>query len=200
MRIQRDIEKQIRKGLSWKQLWEGEDKGLVACWENGRKHAKENPEIKARAFRGELPVLNWKGGIEVPLKIGMKYGTLNYLACWQGLRGDDLDIDLEEEVELICSRTEMLVVFTPHDYKYVDLDYKWEQFEYVIELEPKGKEKEAFNVITDAQELKSTLVKLLPDGNFKATCKGVSASGETPKAATKRLFKEIMEPKQKFLF
>ncbi len=30
-------------------------------------------------------------------KAGRKYGTVQYLAMWQGLRGEDLDIDLEGE-------------------------------------------------------------------------------------------------------
>ena len=41
-----------------------------------------------------------------------KYGTLNYLAQWQGLRGDDLDIEPDQEYELTCSKTGMAVTFT----------------------------------------------------------------------------------------
>ena len=52
------------------------------------------------------------------LKIGEKYGTLNYLAQWQGLRGKDLNIDLSEETELICSKTGMKVIYTGDVKKY----------------------------------------------------------------------------------
>jgi hypothetical protein len=39
-------------------------------------------------------------------------GTLNYLAMWQGMRGQDLNLDLEGEQVVICSRTGQTVVFT----------------------------------------------------------------------------------------
>jgi hypothetical protein len=44
--------------------------------------------------------------------------TLNYLAQWQGLRGQDLDIDLSQEPELICSKTGMKVIYTRDVKKY----------------------------------------------------------------------------------
>ncbi|SDT49312.1 hypothetical protein [Pseudomonas prosekii] len=47
-----------------------------------------------------------------------KYGSLKYLAQWQGLRGEDLDIDLTVEKALTCSRTKMVVTFTPDRTKY----------------------------------------------------------------------------------
>jgi len=42
-----------------------------------------------------------------------KFGSLNYLATWQGLRGEDLHIDVENEVSVACTRTRVLVTFTP---------------------------------------------------------------------------------------
>ena len=71
-----------------------------------------DPEIAKRAKNGELPVLGWKGGVEKKIKKTEKYGTFNYLAQWQGLRGQDLDIDLSQETELICSKTGMKVIYT----------------------------------------------------------------------------------------
>jgi len=47
-----------------------------------------------------------------------KHGTLFYLAQWQGLRGDDLDIDLSEETELVCSKIGMKVIYTGDIKKY----------------------------------------------------------------------------------
>jgi len=74
--------------------------------------------LAAMAERGELPVLPWKGGVAQRTKKGSKYGTLWYLAEWQGLRGDDLDIDLDEEVEMTCSKTDMTVTYTLDREKY----------------------------------------------------------------------------------
>ena len=49
-----------------------------------------------------------------------KYGSLNYLAQWQGLRGEDLDIDLTAERETICAKTGMKVIFTCDAAKYAE--------------------------------------------------------------------------------
>ena len=63
-------------------------------------------------------MLGWKGGVSRSLKKNEKFGSLKYLAQWQGLRGEDLDIDLGEERSLTCSRTKMRVTFTPDRAKY----------------------------------------------------------------------------------
>ena len=111
-RVYRSCRDKKRDGLSWDELWEGPDKGLITCWEVGRELSKKEPELAGRAKKGELPVLVWKGGVEKKTKKKEKYGTLFYLAQWQGLRGDDLDIDLSEESELVCSKTGMKVIYT----------------------------------------------------------------------------------------
>jgi hypothetical protein len=74
--------------------------------------------LAERAKNGELPVLGWKGGVDKIIIKKQKYGTLNYLALWQGLRGDDLYINVSEERELICTRTGMKVVYTVDANKY----------------------------------------------------------------------------------
>lgn len=71
-----------------------------------------------RARNGELPILGWKGGIAKKIQIKEKYGTLYYLAQWQGLRGEDLDINLSEEREIICSATKIKVIFTADASKF----------------------------------------------------------------------------------
>jgi hypothetical protein len=81
---------------------------------------EKDPELAERARNGELPVLGWKGGVDKKIIKKEKYGTYNYLALWQGLRGDDLNIDLSEEREIICPRTEMKVVYTDDAAKYAD--------------------------------------------------------------------------------
>ena len=69
-------------------------------------------------MKGELPPLGWKGGVERKLKAREKIGTLMYLAQWQGLRGEDLDIDTEAEPQHVCTRTGMRVIFTGDYEKY----------------------------------------------------------------------------------
>ena len=107
-----------REGLSWDERWRGPDKGLITCWEVGRELSLRKPELAERAMNGELPVLGWKGGVEKKTKKKEKYGTLFYLAQWQGLRGEDLDIDFTQETELICSRTHIKVIYTSDAKKY----------------------------------------------------------------------------------
>jgi len=116
--IQRSIDSPLRTGLNREQLWEDHDKGLIKCWEVGRQRAARFPELANQCLAGELPVLGWKGGVSRSLKKLEKYGSLKYLAQWQGLRGEDLSIDLNEELELTCSRTAMVVTFTPDRSKY----------------------------------------------------------------------------------
>ena len=117
-RIYRYCQEPRREGLSWDERWRGPDNGLVICWEVGRELGRKKPELADRAKNGELPVLAWKGGVEKKTKKNEKYGTLYYLAQWQGLRGVDLDLDLSEESELICSRTGIKVIYTGDVKKY----------------------------------------------------------------------------------
>lgn len=121
--LHRSISEPIRTGLTWQQIWQGPDEGLIACWERGRemRAAEERfPDDDAepaaeRASRGELCRLPWDGGIGLDVKDPpiRKRGALQYLAMWQGLRGEDLLIPLDQRIELKCSRTGTLVVFAP---------------------------------------------------------------------------------------
>ena len=117
-RVYRSINEEIRKGLSYDEKWKGSDRGLITCWEVGREMSYEKPDLAIRARNGELPVVGWKGGVGKELKKKEKIGTLSYLALWQGLRGEDLNIDLAEEPEIICSRTGVTVIFTGDVDKY----------------------------------------------------------------------------------
>jgi hypothetical protein len=113
MRVECRLDQPPALPSAFAELWQGPDKGLIGCWLRGIEKAAQDPDLAAKAKAGELPVLAWKGGVEKRLKTGFKLGCLNYLATWQGLRGEDLNIDLEAEVDLRCSRTGMLVTFTP---------------------------------------------------------------------------------------
>lgn len=117
-RIQRSCSEPIRQNLSFEQRWRQADNGLIFSWETGRRLRKQDPDRARRAEAGELPVSGWRGGLAEPLKAGVKYGTLHYLAEWQGLRGEDLDIDPAQEVTLACTRTGTRVIYTGDSKKY----------------------------------------------------------------------------------
>ena len=111
--IQRSHAEPVRSKLSWHETWEGPDSGLIQNWEIGRKLAIQNPDLAAQTRAGELPPLNWKGGSDRTLVKREKFGSLRYLAQWQGLRGEDLSIDMDAEVTFKCPKTQMIVTFTP---------------------------------------------------------------------------------------
>lgn len=119
MRIHRSVTVPIREGAKWDERWNAEDSGLIACWERGRKKRLENSALAAQAACGQLVVLPWKGGVEKAIK-NKKFGTLFYLAMWQGLRGEDLNIDSAEEITLTCAASGMAVVFTGNVAKYAE--------------------------------------------------------------------------------
>lgn len=120
MRLQRSINEPIREDPNWTSRWEGLDKGLIACWERGREKGNEDPEAAALARKGQLVELPWKGGVLKAIKKKSKYGSLFYLAMWQGLRGEDLDIDTASEQSLECTATKMTVVYTADGAKYAE--------------------------------------------------------------------------------
>jgi hypothetical protein len=129
MRIQRSIEEPIRVGLTWLDLWQGTDVGLIAAWEAGRRFAAAEPQKAGLALKGELISLPWKGGLEPPDptkpqksmmgKKAPKYGCLLYLAMWQGVRTEDLSVDATIDTILTCTRNKSAVIYTPDSSKYV---------------------------------------------------------------------------------
>ncbi|MDO9313426.1 MAG: hypothetical protein Q7T97_02640 [Burkholderiaceae bacterium] len=118
MKLFRSTLEPIRVNASWEDRWNGIDHGLIACWERGREKNFEDPSLAALAREGQLVVLPWKGGVEKEIKKKQKFGSLYYLAMWQGLRGEDLNINSDEEVVLVCSATRMAVFFTSDVSKY----------------------------------------------------------------------------------
>ncbi|QHF04080.1 hypothetical protein N015_17365 [Pseudomonas asturiensis] len=118
MIVSRKISDPIRVNPTRYEQWEKSDKGLILCWETGRQLAKLNHDLAAQAIAGELPVLGWKGGSDRVLKKKSKFGSLRYLAQWQGLRGDDLHVDLSAELTLKCTKTGVSVTFTKDATKY----------------------------------------------------------------------------------
>lgn len=118
--IRRSFSESDRRALSWEQMWQGADRGLIRCWEIGRSLAQQDSDLAERCRNGALPPLHWKGGVSRALKKKEKFGALQYLAQWQGLRGDDLSVDLEAELTMTCSATGMVVTFTPDLTKLAD--------------------------------------------------------------------------------
>lgn len=112
MKMHRLITDPIRPNLTWHEKWKGADRGLIACWERGRAKSLEDTTLAQQACNGQLIILPWKGGFKKAIKKNQKYGSFYYLAMWQGLRGEDLDIDTEIEPTLTCSVTGMSTVFT----------------------------------------------------------------------------------------
>lgn len=112
MHLKRPFESPTREEMSWEETWVGTDQGLIKCWERGREMRIEKPHLAKRADRGELVTLAWKGGVDKKLKAGWKYGTLYYLAMLQGLRGENLQIDTDQDIERVCTRTGMRVIYT----------------------------------------------------------------------------------------
>jgi hypothetical protein len=101
-------------------MWNGPDGGLIACWQRGREKAKIEPDLAKRAKTGVLVTLPWKGGTENTedqdgntknKKFAKRFGTYKYLAMWQGLRGEDLNLDLDGERVIVCTKTKRVVVF-----------------------------------------------------------------------------------------
>lgn len=117
MKLHRLATEPIRSNTSSDGRWDGPDQGLIACWERGRVKSQEDAVLASRVREGQLVILPWKGGVEKAIKT-KKYGTLKYLAMWQGLRGEDLNIDTEKETVLTCSVTGMRVIFTNDHAKF----------------------------------------------------------------------------------
>ena len=120
MKLQRSTSEPIRTNATWEERWNDDDQGLIACWERGREKSREDPALAAQARDGQLVVLPWKGGVERTIKKKQKFGTLSYLAMWQGLRNEDLNIDAQEEISFTCTATGMAVVFTSDPAKYAE--------------------------------------------------------------------------------
>lgn len=119
--IYRDISEPILNILDYEIRINGPDQGIINAWEVGRERAKREPELVEMALNGELPDLGLKGGVTGNPKKKTQYGCLWYLAQWQGLRGDNLDIHIDKEVDLVCSRTGVKVTFTSDLKKYASL-------------------------------------------------------------------------------
>lgn len=131
MKIHRSIVEPLRLDPDWEERWRDVTQGLITSWERGREKSIEDPLLASKALKGELPLLPWKGGFPPPKVVlgkpvvkkqaqGKKYGVFNYLAMWQGLRGEDLIIDVSKDLELTCTLIKKTVIFTNTYSKYAN--------------------------------------------------------------------------------
>lgn len=129
MKIHRSMLEPIRLDASWVECWADVELGLITSWERGRTKSQEMPDLALRAIKNELVMLPWKGGFNLPkpgakpkkeVKLAIKYGVFNYLAMWQGLRREDLNIDTDHELSLTCPREKRAVIFTCSYAKYAN--------------------------------------------------------------------------------
>jgi hypothetical protein len=100
--IRKSIHEHIRTGLSTDEQWSGPDDGLIWCWERGRQKRDEDPQLADRAATGELVQLAWRRQ------------SKQYLATWQGIRNEDLDINLDDGRVLACSKDGKRYKFGPY--------------------------------------------------------------------------------------
>ncbi|GGH62255.1 hypothetical protein GCM10010975_26760 [Comamonas phosphati] len=90
----------------------GQDRGLINAWLAGLNLRTNNADLAEKALAGELPPLPFKGGLERKIKAQNKVGSLWYVAMWQGLRGEDLRVDTDQSIQLVCSKTQVPVTYT----------------------------------------------------------------------------------------
>lgn len=119
MKVHRSTNEPVRTARSWDDRWGSLENGLITSWERGRERAIVEPELATAARDGKLVLLPWKGGVAKETKSKKKYGSLFYLATWQGLRGDDLNIDTASEQSVVCRVTDQEVIFTADNSKFV---------------------------------------------------------------------------------
>ena len=111
MKVFKSMKEPVVDVVNYDERINGPDRGLINAWFAGRRLAARDLDLSARAKAGELPVLGVKGGVEKKIK-GGKIGSLWYVATWQGLRGEDLDVDPDVDILMRCARFGVEVLFT----------------------------------------------------------------------------------------
>src|SRR5674476_952496 len=120
MKVFRAISEPVRKDPTFDERWGSIELGLITSWEAGREMGLEKPELVEDAKVGRLMVLPWKGGVAKALKTTTKYGVFNYVAMWQGLRGENLNVDPEVEMTMTCTVMNVTVTYTSDFSKYAN--------------------------------------------------------------------------------
>jgi len=86
MRIQRAITEKIRVDPTFEERWESEDQGVITSWEVGRLRRESTEERWVNMVENARV-------LEFP-RTGLKKGSAHYLAQLQGLRNQDLDVEV----------------------------------------------------------------------------------------------------------
>jgi hypothetical protein len=110
MRVTTRLSEAPTRHQTYAERWEGPDGGLIAAWRQGLLMRDPRPDWARSASRDELPELPWRGGGSEVIK-GKRQGTWLYLAMWQGLRSEALDVDTSQPLELRCTLTGVLTQF-----------------------------------------------------------------------------------------
>lgn len=110
--LQRYKSENLKTSDNYAERWQGPDGGLICAWLAGLQKASVDSQLARKALDGELPVTPFKGGVEKAIKTKTKVGAFHYVAYWQGLRSEDLNIDPQLALQKTCSRTGVLVSFT----------------------------------------------------------------------------------------
>ena len=112
MIVRKSISEHINVVIDWESRWGNLTAGIITSWNRGREMVNERPDIAEAARAGRLVSLVWKGGVEKKILKTTKYGSFFYLAMWQGLREEDLNIDIDSEPSITYSVSGMTVFFT----------------------------------------------------------------------------------------
>ena len=100
---------------------------LEICHTTGKYMRHSDPELAGRAERGQLPVLNWPGGVDTEASPPRRFGSFFYLAQWQGLRGEqwhgitgnNKSMSTTHPVGIKCAATGRVTIFTKDARKYL---------------------------------------------------------------------------------
>lgn len=58
--------------------------------------------------------LVWKGGVEKKFLKTTKYESMYYLAIWERLRGENLNINLDSEQSVASAATAIMIIVMPN--------------------------------------------------------------------------------------
>lgn len=133
---------------------------LEICHTAGKELRVSDPELAGRAERGELPVLTWPGGCDAEDCPPRLFGSLFYLAQWQGLRGEpwhgitgkDKNMSKTIPIGVKCVSSGAVTVFIKDARKFLNEHEMPDIHAYPSPLHP-GIQKEYISVNGEAAEV-----------------------------------------------
>lgn len=79
---------------------------------DGNRKGPRRPLVGGESSCGRAAFDGLEGRHRKPIKAKTKIGSTFYLATWQGLRGESLDIELGRDVRMTCARTGITFTYT----------------------------------------------------------------------------------------